>query len=167
MEFKVFLTNLAKYNEGHLIGKWINLPLSDEELQAELAEVLGSDEEYFITDYESTFNIQLGEYEVLEDLNQFAKDLEEIEEYYSAELMEAAFSEFGREEALRVLENGDYSYLSDVTNYKELGERVVDEGLFGEIPDSLLFYIDHEAIGRDWSVDYTIYRELGIAVRWF
>lgn len=40
--------------------------------------------------------------------------------------------------------------------YKKFGEYVVDNGLFGiDIPDSLVFYIDHEAIGRDWMMDYS------------
>ena len=38
---------------------------------------------------------------------------------------------------------------------KELAEQFVDEGLYGEIPEKLQFYIDHEAIARDLSVDYS------------
>ena len=30
---KIFLTNLGKYNEGELIGEWVELPVSQEELQ--------------------------------------------------------------------------------------------------------------------------------------
>ena len=28
-----FITNLGKYNEGYLIGKWIDFPISEEELK--------------------------------------------------------------------------------------------------------------------------------------
>jgi antirestriction protein ArdA len=38
---------------------------------------------------------------------------------------------------------------------RELAEQFVEEGLFGEIPERLQFYIDHEAIARDLSVDYS------------
>ena len=31
----------------------------------------------------------------------------------------------------------------------------VDEGLYGEIPDSLQFYIDYEAMARDLGMDYS------------
>lgn len=31
----------------------------------------------------------------------------------------------------------------------------VDEGLYGEIPKSLEFYIDYKAIARDLKMDYT------------
>lgn len=57
MEVKIYLTNLAKYNEGELVGKWIELPLDETDLKNEIAEVLGNDEEYFITDHEAPFKI--------------------------------------------------------------------------------------------------------------
>ncbi|WP_316859226.1 antirestriction protein ArdA [uncultured Cohaesibacter sp.] len=38
---------------------------------------------------------------------------------------------------------------------KELAEQFVDEGLFGEIPERLQFYIDYDAIARDLAVDYS------------
>lgn len=58
METKIYLTDLSSYNNGKLIGKWVVLPLSNEELSNEIKEVLSMDndgdihEEYFITDYE-------------------------------------------------------------------------------------------------------------------
>ena len=50
-------------------------------------------------------------------------------------------------------------YDSDITLYhlrdlKELAEEFVEEGLFGDIPEQLRFYIDYEAIARDLSMDY-------------
>ena len=43
----------------------------------------------------------------------------------------------------------------NVESLKELAEQFIDEGLFGEIPGSLQFYIDYDAIARDLSADYT------------
>ena len=43
----------------------------------------------------------------------------------------------------------------DCHSLRELAERFVDDGLFGEIPESLKFYIDYDAIARDLAVDYT------------
>lgn len=42
-----------------------------------------------------------------------------------------------------------------VSSMRELAEQFVEEGLYGEIPESLKFYIDYEAIARDLSVDYS------------
>jgi antirestriction protein len=45
----------------------------------------------------------------------------------------------------------DIYHLRDL---KELAEEFVEEGLFGDIPENLRFYIDYNAIARDLSVDY-------------
>ena len=42
-----------------------------------------------------------------------------------------------------------------VDSMRELAEQFVDEGLFGDIPERLRFYIDHDAIARDLAVDYS------------
>lgn len=51
----IYLTNLGKYNEGCLIGEWVNLPITNEELE-EVKERIGINEyyeEWFIADYET------------------------------------------------------------------------------------------------------------------
>ena len=37
---------------------------------------------------------------------------------------------------------------------RELAEHFVDDGLFGEIPERLQFYLDFDAIARDLGLDY-------------
>ncbi|MBM1556228.1 antirestriction protein ArdA [Sulfitobacter mediterraneus] len=37
---------------------------------------------------------------------------------------------------------------------RELAEQFADEGLFGDIPDRLQFYLDYDAIARDLGMDY-------------
>ena len=51
---KIFLTDLAGYNLGHLRGKFITLPMEEKELEASIKEILKYGDEYFITDYEFT-----------------------------------------------------------------------------------------------------------------
>ena len=41
----IYLTNLGKYNEGELVGEWVQLPISNEELQ-EVFKRIGINEEY-------------------------------------------------------------------------------------------------------------------------
>ncbi|SDG14201.1 antirestriction protein ArdA [Thalassobaculum litoreum] len=41
-----------------------------------------------------------------------------------------------------------------VETLRELAEQFVDDGLFGDIPASLQFYIDYDAIARDLGMDY-------------
>jgi len=43
----------------------------------------------------------------------------------------------------------------EADNLKDLAYQFVDEGLFGEIPDSIICYLDYEVIARDLSFDYS------------
>lgn len=42
-----------------------------------------------------------------------------------------------------------------VDSLQDLAEQFVEEGLFGEIPEPLRFYIDYEAIARDLAADFS------------
>lgn len=52
-----------------------------------------------------------------------------------------------------------------VATMRELAEQFVEEGLFGDIPERLQFYIDYDAIARDLSVDYAEAEVAGRCVR--
>ena len=45
MSMSIYLTNLGKYNEGYLIGKWVKLPVAADKLD-EVLEEIGINEEY-------------------------------------------------------------------------------------------------------------------------
>lgn len=45
--------------------------------------------------------------------------------------------------------------LYQIDSMKEHAEQFVDEGLFGEVPNSLQFYIDYDAVARDLGFDYS------------
>lgn len=40
-------------------------------------------------------------------------------------------------------------YVGDYDSEKDFAEQMVDEGMFGEIPEGIAFYIDYEAVARD------------------
>ncbi len=42
-----------------------------------------------------------------------------------------------------------------VETLRELAEQFVEDGLFGDIPEQLQFYIDYDAIARDLAVEYS------------
>ncbi|MEM6550448.1 MAG: antirestriction protein ArdA [Pseudomonadota bacterium] len=44
---------------------------------------------------------------------------------------------------------------------RQLAEHFVEEGLFGDIPERLAFYIDFDAIARDLGCDYAETRIAG------
>ncbi|WP_417517988.1 antirestriction protein ArdA [Minwuia sp.] len=45
--------------------------------------------------------------------------------------------------------------LYSVESLRELAENFVDEGLFGEVPDSLASHIDYDSIARDLAADFS------------
>jgi hypothetical protein len=44
--------------------------------------------------------------------------------------------------------------LYEENSFSDLARQFVDEGLYGEIPESVQLYIDYDAIGRDLAIDY-------------
>lgn len=43
----------------------------------------------------------------------------------------------------------------ELDSLTELAEQFIEEGLFGDIPERLRFYLDLDAIARDLAMDYT------------
>lgn len=159
MEISVYVANLAMYNEGELVGEWITLPADEEELQHALDEILGSDEEMAIHDYESFFPIH--EYENVFTLNRKIQRLQR----HDPNIVRCLFEHTGSlDETISVIEGGDYSCYLNVDSMEDVAYEMVEEGLFGTIPEALQSYIDYEKLGRDlehegWAVHN------GIAIR--
>lgn len=155
MLFRIFLTNLGKYNEGELVGEWVDLPATEEELE-EVFERIGINEEYeewFITDYETDFGLKIDEYENLEKLNELAERLESLNEYDMRKL-EAALEAFSNDVEEHLDNLDDYDFYENMT-LEDLAYEFVDEGMFGDIPENIKNYIDYDAIARDLQYDYT------------
>lgn len=155
MLFRIFLTNLGKYNEGELVGEWVDLPATEEELE-EVFERIGINEEYeewFITDYETDFGLKIDEYENLEKLNELAERLDSLDNYDMRKL-EAALEAFSNDVEEHLDNLDDYDFYENMT-LEDLAYEFVDEGMFGDIPENIKNYIDYDAIARDLQYDYT------------
>lgn len=154
----IYLTNLGKYNEGELIGEWVELPVSQEELQ-KVFERIGINEEYeeyFITDYECDF-YEVGEYESLDTLNEIAERIKELGEEES-EVVKALMSELGYtlNEAIDKVNSGDYRIYSDCDDMTDIAYQVVEEcGYLNNVPDNVARYFDYESFGRDLGIEET------------
>lgn len=80
---RIYLTNLRKYNEGYLIGRWVQLPISDEEITEVLKDIGINEEykEYFISDFECDVpGIHINEYSSIDELNEMAEQLYNMDE---------------------------------------------------------------------------------------
>ena len=155
---KIYLTNLGKYNEGELIGEWVKLPISQEELQ-EVFERIGINEEYeeyIITDYECDF-YEVGEYENLDTLNEIAERIEELDEEES-KVVKALISDLGYilDEAIYKVNSGDYRIYSDCNDMTDVAYQVVEEcDYLRNVPETVARYFDYEAFGRDLGIEGT------------
>ncbi|WP_152183441.1 antirestriction protein ArdA [Sulfurimonas indica] len=165
---RVYITDLQAYNEGHLVGRWLELPVSKFELTQALSEVLnegevvsGTDnhEELFITDYEA--DIAIDEYDDIYKLNELAEIIDTLREDELLKLKLLSHEGYNEREVLtQGIDNYDvdiYDYSNDTSFtdiYELLAYDMVQEGLFGDVPTYLENYIDYGAIGRDLSYDY-------------
>ncbi len=145
----IYLTNLGKYNEGYLIGEWIELPIDEEELQDCLDRIGINEEyeEYFITDYETDLPISIGEYENISSLNEMAETLLDLSEYeankYKA-ILEAGFWSNHND----IMDNlNNYNLLEEVKDSRDYGEMLINEST--NIPEYIIGYIDLESYGED------------------
>lgn len=137
MELQVFIEELSE---------WVDILDCDfEELQEKLQK-----DTCYITDVDSDFNYSFEGAISISELEDIADKLHEFDNGYAEDEFKALMEYLGDfEEAYSTWEAGDFSYYPDVKDREELGQYVVDEGLWGEIPENLINYIDYEAIGRD------------------
>lgn len=157
---KVYITNLGKYNEGELIGEWIELPIIPEKFKEVLnhIEINKQYEEWFITDYDCSIDGLtdiLGEYENLDELNYLASRIDEMDAY-DLECFETIVSAKCFASNLKDLINltynlENYEYLEGVFSEYDLGYYWIEESgqfdlsSFGSLRD----YINYEAYGHD------------------
>ena len=176
---KLYLANLGKYNEGILKGEWVELPLSETELEEVMVNigvahydkegnfvpyVIETDEngyeyvyeEYAIHDYETDLNISISEYSSLNDLNTVAEIVEDFELDQVNALLDGGVID------MKDLIEGDleeimqhYSFIElepNMNEEQEVGYAYVDEvcgGLECLSKEILERYFDYEAFGRD------------------
>ena len=166
--FEAFITNLGKYNEGELIGEWVKLPTTPEELQSVFERIgIGSKddfgnpyEEWFISDYDCYVEglySKLGEYSNLNELNYLASKLEELSdseyEHFQA-VMQISDYTGSIQDLINLTENLDKYEVYPGIDYDGLGRFYIEElGAAMEVPEALKNYIDYEAYGRDVALD--------------
>lgn len=164
---RIFLTNIGKYNEGKLVGEWVDLPV-DDNFEAVL-EKIGINEQYeewFITDYETDISgFKVGEYDNIFKLNELAENLEDLNEY-DKEVIEAMLSEgYSFDDALE--KKDDCIVYYNCNDMTDVAMECCEEcGILDSIPENLRNYFDYEAFGRDMSFEgHFVFTENGNCVQ--
>lgn len=177
---KIYVVNLGKYNEGELVGKWVSLPASAEELEQLYIDIKVAHrnetgeyipyyeeggviyEETAIHDYESEINgVEVGEYESIDKLNALAETLTELDE--DEIVIIETIIEAGYKLQYALEHKDDVMFYADMT-IEDVAAEVVEEGLFfgQEVPESMINYIDYEAVARDLAIDSYYEVESGV-----
>ena len=170
----VYITNLGKYNEGYLIGKWLELPATDEEIENVIKEI-GIDgvlyEEYFFTDWEVIDGIEISEYSSLKKLNEIATTLKNLNKF-GMEICQCLMKNENctLDEAIEKKEERIIINLEEDTTideYSNLAYSYINE-IYGGVnkldKETLAKYFDFKSFGHELSFDYIIEDKLNIAI---
>lgn len=145
-ETKIYVADLAAYNNGILHGVWIEELLDIDELEQQVTKMLEQSpvedaEEYAIHDFEGFGELSLNEFVSLDRINQLALFLNEYPDCGDIVLN---YCNGDIDEANRLLDEcyqGTYDSVEDYA--QEIGEECYS------IPDPLKYYINWEAFSRD------------------
>ena len=155
MTIQGYITNLGKYNEGELVGQWIEFPISREDFKAALVEIEidGKEyEEYFFTDWDYADYPDFGfsEHTSIATVNDIAKQLEDYSTY---DMQKAhAICEVWSAAEIQGVNLDEFVLYDDINNDYDLGYYwAIESGVYDakSWDNPLLKYIDYEAFGRD------------------
>lgn len=164
--FKAYITNLGKYNEGELVGEYVEFPIDEDDFEEKLKEIgIGSTdefgqpyEEWFVTDYETNTGISLGEYVSYDELNKIGEMIENINDQHLAETFQNAIEALGDYDIESIAEaviDGDIIFYDGITTDSDLGYELIEKIYGDDIPKDLIeSYFDFEALGRDLRIEY-------------
>lgn len=176
---QVYLTDLAAYNAGSLVGRWVQLPITGFELSQAISEVLTegehavdgvNHEEYFITDYEwDDIDLkEIHEYENIYELNDELKLLVDLDK----DQLKAV--KFLLDEGITLDIEDAINRAEDVTIHHNYSMEDIAYDLIEscynlkDIPDLIANNIDYDGIARDlehdgtyWEIDGDVYEYIG------
>lgn len=162
----VYVGTYGKYNNGSLEGGWVNLDdfSSKEEFLKYCVQKLHANErdaELMFQDYENVPEGFIGESWVSDKLWDFIN----IDEPWEVK-MAVANGLGNAEEAINVLESGDYRVFWGCDSVEDIVYEYLDEGIMPSNPEA---YFDYKKFGRECSWDgpmsddfESIYEEFGV-----
>lgn len=166
---EIYITDLAAYNNGHLIGEWVALPMDEEDLKAKIAEILATGaevcgdnehEEMFITDYQCDY-MEIGEYTNQFQLNEIAEQAENLSAY-ELKAVKFLLSNYLVKDFNEALEKYEEVIIHEDSTMEDLAYEFVNE-CYGvdSLPAIIVNNIDYEKIGREMEMDGRYYEEDG------
>ena len=155
---RIYVACLAAYNNGYLHGRWIDAAQDAEDIHMEVSAILRASpipltEEWAIHDYEGFEGATLNEYSSIEKVVALAAFIVERGRL-SAKVLEHVGGDLDDAEAAFENYAGEHKSLAD------FAQGLIEETT--DIPESLVNYIDYEAIARDMELNGDVFTvELG------
>lgn len=153
-EIRIYVADLAAYNNGILHGVWIDACDDPEDIKKQINEMLASSpeedaEEYAIHDHEGFDGYSVSEWSGIEELHEVACFIEEYPGIGGALLNQ--FSD-DLDDARRAMDESYYGCYESIADYAE----ELTEGCC-EIPEHLSWYVDYERMGQDMELSGDIF----------
>jgi len=153
-EIRIYVADLAAYNNGKLHGVWIDATLQPDEIMEQVNIMLagspeGFAEEYAIHDHEGYGTMSISEYEDLKSVHDKALFIEEhgdlgiaVLEHWCGDI----------EDAKKTIEN---CYAGEHESLADYAQKLTTET--SEVPSHLEYYIDYDRMGRDMEIGGDIF----------
>lgn len=147
---KIYVACLAAYNNGKLHGKWIDATEGADHIYSNLQQMLKSSpevnaEEWAIHDYEGFYQLSISEYCGIEEVVALAEFVSNhgnvgamLIEHFCGDIQQASKT---------MLEG----YFGEYEKAADFAEETVSNSI--EIPKTLEYYIDWEAMARDMEIN--------------
>lgn len=147
-EIRIYVACLASYNCGILHDAWINAERSVEAINLDIRKMFKASpiegaEEYAVHDYEGFEGLSLTEYEIVQQIVEKAEFIAEHGRL-GAELVNYFGCLAEAREAIEERYLGEYKRLEDFVQESTENQYDITEGL--------KYYIDYEAMARDWAI---------------
>lgn len=165
---EVWIGNLGKYNEGELVGGWLDLPKSNEEIEKFLRDVVGLNdeyEEYMINEYSTDLPLKVGEYDNIKNLNLIATIAENVTNMKAIEAYVESQGEMTLDELANLMEQEDdiayYSFENEneyMSSEEKMGYEMAEvTGIMETLRKmGIEDYFDFESYGRSWEYNSDI-----------
>ncbi|MFT5774846.1 antirestriction protein ArdA [Hyphomonas sp.] len=149
-EPRIYLACLAAYNGGRLHGRWVSAAFGEDYIRTETRAMLAESpepdaEEWAIHDYENFEGASISEYASFETVCALAEFVAE-----HGELGAKLYRHFGDD--LEQARDAFDDYAGEHRSAAEFAEQL-HEDTGTEIPESLRYYIDWQALARDMALN--------------
>jgi len=164
---RVYITDLEAYNNGHLVGEWYQLPMSEDLLAESVENVLNegkeicedehNHEEYFITDYECEY-MGIDEYSNLTELNEISEAMEAMSEY-DIKIIKFLLNNQIVSDIFEAIEQKDDVRVYEDQTMEDIAYDLIEECYnLDNIPSIISNNIDYQSIARDLEMEGNYYK---------